>query len=104
MPTPLPIQRATRDLAEHFGAWRRLRGLTERQVADRAGVSRATIQRFARDPGSVSLENVLRIARALGLLDAIVRATDPLSTDVGRLRAEERLPQRVRHRDALGER
>jgi DNA-binding phage protein len=99
-PTPLPIQRASRDIAEHFTAWRRLRRLTENQVADRAGVSRATVQRLARDPGSVSFENVLRVARALGMLDEIVRAVDPLNTDVGRLRAEERLPQRVRNRDA----
>jgi transcriptional regulator with XRE-family HTH domain len=99
-PTPGAVQRAARDIAEHLTAWRKLRGLTELQVADRAGVSRATVQRFARDPGSVSLENLLRICRALGLLDDVVGATDPLNTDVGRLRAEERLPQRIRHGNA----
>lgn len=106
MPTSrsLPVQRAARQVGEHFATWRRLQGLTETQVADRANVSRTTVQRFFRDPGSVTLENMLRIGRALGLLDVIVGATDPLNTDVGRLRAEERLPQRVRHRDAPSER
>jgi transcriptional regulator with XRE-family HTH domain len=96
-PTPLPVQRAARDLGQHLVAWRKLRGLTVEQVADRAGVSDKTVSRLATDPGSVSLENVLRIARALGILDSFVKAADPLSTDIGRLRAGEQLPQRVRH-------
>lgn len=96
-PTPLPVQRAARDIGGHFVAWRKLRGLTVQQVADRAGVSDRTVGRLATDPGSVSLENLLRIARALGVLDSLVAAADPLSTDVGRLRVGEQLPQRVRH-------
>lgn len=84
-------------MGEHFVAWRKLRRLTIEQVADRAGLSVNTVSRLATDPGSVSLENVLRVARALGILEPLVAAADPLSTDVGRLRAGEQLPQRVRH-------
>jgi hypothetical protein len=43
-----------------------------------------------------SLESVLRVARALGVLDSAVAALDPYATDVGRLRSEEALPERVR--------
>ena len=43
-----------------------------------------------------SVESMLRVARALGVLDSIVEALDPYATDVGRLRSEEALPQRVR--------
>jgi transcriptional regulator with XRE-family HTH domain len=70
--------------------------LTAEQVADRAGVSRGVIQRLEHGEGA-SLENTLRITRALGVTDLILRALDPYSTDVGRLRAEEALPQRIRH-------
>jgi transcriptional regulator with XRE-family HTH domain len=98
--TPLPVQRAASDIGEHLVAWRKLRGLTIEQIADRAGVSDKTVSRLATDPGSVSLENLLRVARALGILDSLVAAADPLSTDVGRLRAGEQLPQRVRHPNA----
>jgi hypothetical protein len=49
-----------------------------------------------------SMESMLRVARALGVLDSLVAALDPYSTDVGRLRSEEALPERVRHR-RLGE-
>ena len=85
-------------MGEHFTAWRKLRGLTEQQLADRAGVSRGTVRRLEGGSGGVSLENALRVARALGVLEELVHAVDPYSTDLGRLRAEETLPQRVRTR------
>jgi hypothetical protein len=45
-----------------------------------------------------TLENTLRVVRALGVLDVLVSALDPYRSDVGRLRSAEALPQRVRHR------
>jgi hypothetical protein len=48
------------------------------------------------------VENLLRILRALGILDALPRALDPYETDIGRLRSEEQLPQRVRPRNLTG--
>jgi transcriptional regulator with XRE-family HTH domain len=92
------VARALRTVGENFAVWRKLRGLTEEQVADRAGVSRGTVRRLESGTSSVSLENMLRIARALGVLYEITGALDPYSTDVGRLRSEELLPQRVRTR------
>jgi len=76
--------------------WRKLRGLTQAQVADRADVSVNTVRRLEDADGGVTLENGLRIFRALGVLESVPRALDPYETDVGRLRSEEKLPQRVR--------
>jgi len=100
--TPLAVARALRSMGEHFSTWRKLQGLTEAQLADRAGVSRGTIRRLEGASGGVSLENVLRIARALGVLDELTRSVDPFETDLGRLRAEETLPRRVRPRRLTG--
>ena len=75
--------------------------MTEQGLAERAGVSRDTV-RSLEQGGNVSIENVLRIARGLGLLDQVTAAFDPLNSDVGRLRAGERLPQRVRPRKFAG--
>jgi hypothetical protein len=47
----------------------------------------------------VGLERVLRILHALGVLEGVPRAVDPYESDLGRLRADEQLPQRVRPRD-----
>lgn len=87
-----------RQISEDLSAWRKLRGLTQAQLADRAGVGRETIGRLESGNGAVSTENLLRIVRALGILDELVSALDPYETDVGRLRSDERLPQRVRPR------
>ncbi|MFI5711327.1 helix-turn-helix domain-containing protein [Kribbella sp. NPDC051620] len=94
-PLPRPVAKALGTIGSHFVTWRRLQGLTAEQVADRAGISRGTVQRLESGDG-VSLESTLRIARALGVMDVLVAAVDPYSTDVGRLRADEELPRRVR--------
>jgi hypothetical protein len=41
------------------------------------------------------MENLLRVARVLGVLDNLVAALDPYATDLGRLRSQEALPKRV---------
>jgi transcriptional regulator with XRE-family HTH domain len=70
--------------------------MTQVQLADRAGISRHTVRRLENADGAISLENTLRILRALGVLDGVPQAIDPYRSDVGRLRSEEQLPQRVR--------
>lgn len=97
--TPLPIARALRDLGENVLVWRKLRGLTQAQVADRANVSRYTLRRLENGDGAVTLENTLRILRALGVLESVPQALDPYASEVGRLRSEEELPRRVRPRN-----
>lgn len=94
---PKPVARALTTVGEDLRAWRLLRQLTLEQAADRAGVSAATVRRLEHGEGA-SFENVLRVARALGVLDPVIRSFDPYESDVGRLRTDEQLPQRVRHR------
>lgn len=95
--TPVPVSRALRKMGEDLAAWRKLRRLTVEEVADRAGISARTVLRLEAG-GGTTLENTLRIARALGVLDLLVGAVDPYATDLGRARADEELPERVRRR------
>ncbi len=92
---PLPVRRALSEIGDDLGTWRRLRGLTVVEVAGRADVARSTVLRLESGKGA-GLEALLRVARALGVLDDLTAALDPYRSDVGRLRAGERLPQRVR--------
>lgn len=85
-----------REIAEHATRWRKLRGLTQVQVADRAGVSRDTVLRLEDGTGNISVEKLLRVLRALGVMDGVAGSIDPYATDLGRLRADEQLPKRVR--------
>lgn len=97
--TPAPVSRALRKLGEDVATWRKLRRLTIEEVADRAGVSARTVLRLEAGSGT-TLENMLRIARALGVLDLLAGALDPYATDLGRARADEELPERIRHRSS----
>jgi hypothetical protein len=43
------------------------------------------------------------VLRALGVHELLVQALDPLASDIGRLRAEQQLPRRVRPRRLAGD-
>jgi transcriptional regulator with XRE-family HTH domain len=101
--TPPAVRRSLRQVADDVATWRKLRGLTQAQLADRADVHRDTISRLERGDGGVSLENVLRVLRGLGVIDGVTRALDPYESDIGRLRANERLPRRVRPKRLTGD-
>jgi transcriptional regulator with XRE-family HTH domain len=94
----VPVRRAQRSLAECIATWRKLRGVTQAQLAERADVSRGVVRRIEAADGGVSVENLLRILRALGIHDLMTEALDPLASDVGRLRSDQDLPRRVRPR------
>lgn len=94
--TPLAVKRALRVLGEHVSNWRKLNRLTTAQVAERANISRETLRAIEQGKGTASTENLLRVLRIIGIMDAVVAAADPYQTDVGRLRMDEILPKRVR--------
>lgn len=75
--TPLAVRRSLQQVADDLATWRKLRG--------------------------VSLENVLRVLRGLGVIEGVTRALDPYESDIGRLRADELLPRRVRPKRLNGE-
>ena len=87
---------AARRLGENVSSWRKLYRITSEELADRAGVSRATVSRLENGDPSVSLATFLGVCRVLDMIDPVVEATDPYETDLGRARADQELPQRVR--------
>lgn len=89
----------TRRLDEMGGSirrWRLMQALKAQELAERAGISRSTLQKIERGDPGVSIGAVLSVMQALGQLDHVVGSFDPLSTDVGRLRSTEALPERIR--------
>lgn len=92
---PTAVRRDLRLLGERLSQQRRLLSLTVADVAQRAGVSPTTVSNIEQGK-AVRTDSLLSVARILQLADGIVAAADPYMTDLGRLRANERLPQRVR--------
>jgi transcriptional regulator with XRE-family HTH domain len=92
----ISLSRSQRLIGKNIMTWRKLNGLTMAHLAERAGISRQTVRAIEQGSGSVSSENLMRVLWVFGLDTKVVTATDPYETDVGRLRADEHLPQRVR--------
>ena len=93
--TPIPVSRAMRQISANLDLARRQQRIPVALLAERAGLSMPTVTKMLRT-GNGSFENFLRIARLLGLLDGVQQATDPLNTDIGKLRADEDTPKRIR--------
>jgi transcriptional regulator with XRE-family HTH domain len=93
---PTAILRSAREIGLDFAGWRKILGLTAAQVADRAAITRGTLRKLEHGDPGVSFHVVLRVARALGVLDTLTKALDPLDTDLGRARAGQLERKRVR--------
>lgn len=92
---PIPVSRAMRTIAANLSLARRQQRITLELLAERANLSVPTVRRLLNE-GAGTFENFLRVARILGLLQGVEDATDPLNTPIGRARAEQDVPKRVR--------
>lgn len=90
------IERELIEFGEHIRGWRMVLGLTAEQVSERAGITRVTLRKIENGELGVGFGNVAQVLRALGILDKVVEVTDPLSSDIGRLRAKNLVKKRVR--------
>lgn len=84
------------DLGAHLRGWRMVLGLTAQQVSERAGITRATLHKIEKGDPGVRFGSVAQVFRALGVLDQVVEAVDPLNSDIGRLRAGNLTKKRAR--------
>ena len=90
------IDRQLAEFGEHLRGWRMVLGLTAQQVSERAGITRDTLRKIEAGNPSAGFGNVAQDLRALGVLDQVVGAVDPLGSDIGRLRAGHLAKKRAR--------
>lgn len=83
-------------LGEHLKQWRILLGLSQELAADRANLSMPTLRRIERGDTGVRLGSVLALMEVLNLTERLTEVADPLSTDLGRMRAHLLGRQRAR--------
>lgn len=82
-------------IGDHLRQWRLLLDLPQELVAERAGISRATLARLEHGEGA-RLSSVLAVARSLGIQDQVLSGFDPLRTDLGQARVRQLGRQRAR--------
>ncbi len=101
---PIPVARALRKLGQDICDARRRRRIPVSIMAERASISRMTLNRMEKGDPGVSMGRYATILFVLGLAEGIAELADANKDAVGRALEEERLPQRIRRSGKGGKR
>lgn len=93
---PQPVARALRRLGQDISAARRMRRLSQDDLAQRIGTSLSTVRRMEDGSAGTALHTFLRALHVLGRLDDLAQAMRLENDVLGMELLREQLPQRVR--------
>lgn len=93
---PVPVIRALRKLGHDIRDARRRRRIPVAILAERASISRMTLNKVEKGDPGVSMGTYATILFALGMIDRFADVADPRNDTVGRELEEEHLPERIR--------
>src|SRR5690554_6614178 len=93
---PIPVRRALRKLGADVRDARRRRRIPVAIMADRASISRTTLNKIENGEPGVSIGAYATVLFALGLVERLSTLADASVDVVGLALEEERLPQRIR--------
>lgn len=94
--TPIPVVRALRKLGHDIRDARRRRRIPVAILAQRASMSRTTLNKVEKGDGGVSLGAYATVLFALGMVERLAGLADPRADTVGLELEEEHLPERIR--------
>jgi len=94
--TPIPVRRALRKLGQDICDARRRRRIPTAVMAERASISRTTLNKIEKGDLGVSLGNYANVLFVLGMVERLSDLVDAKTDTVGLALEEERLPQRIR--------
>lgn len=100
---PIPVKRALRKLGHDIRDARRRRRIPVAIMAERASISRMTLNKVEKGEPGVSMGTYATVLFVLGMAERLADLADPKNDTVGLALEEERLPQRIRraHREQL---
>jgi transcriptional regulator with XRE-family HTH domain len=93
---PIPVARAIRNLAHDIRDARRRRRIPVALMAQRASISRTTLNKVEKGDPGVSLGSYATVLFVLGMVDRLAELAEPMRDAVGLELDEEHLPQRIR--------
>jgi hypothetical protein len=93
---PIPVVRALRKLGHDIRDARRRRRIPVAILAERASISRMTLNKVEKGDLGVAVGTYATILFALGMIDRLADVADPRHDTVGRELEEEHLPERIR--------
>ena len=95
---PIPVRRALRKLGADIRDARRRRRIPTAVMAERALISRMTLNKVEKGDTGVSLGIYATVLFVLGMTERLAELADARHDAVGLSLEEERLPQRIRMR------
>lgn len=95
---PLPVRRALHKLGRDIRDARLRRRIATAVMAERASISRTTLNKVEKGDPGVSLGNYANVLFVLGLCERLATLADVRTDSVGLELEEESLPQRIRRR------
>ena len=100
---PIPVRRALRKLGHDIRDARRRRRIPVAIMAQRASISRMTLNKVERGEPGVSMGIYATVLFVLGMAERLADLADPKDDAVGLTLEEEHLPQRIRrsHKEKL---
>src|SRR5271165_2510010 len=93
---PVPAARALRKLGHDLRDARRRRRIPVAILAERASISRMTLNKVEKGDPTVSAGTYATVLHALGMAGRLADVADPKYDSVGMELEEEHLPQRIR--------
>jgi len=93
---PIPVARALRKLGHDIRDARRRRRIPVTILAERASISRMTLNKIEKGDAGVYIGNYATVLFALGMVERLADVADPRHDTVGLELEEEHLPERIR--------
>ena len=93
---PIPVRRALRKLGQDLRDARLRRRIPTALMAERASISRTTLNKIEKGDPGVSLGNYANVLFVLGMAERLGELADVKTDTLGLELEEERLPQRIR--------
>lgn len=93
---PRPVERALRRFGEDISTARRMRRLSQEDLAQRIGTSLSTVRRMEDGYPGTALHTFLRALHVLGRLEDMANVMTIENDTLGMELVREQLPQRVR--------
>jgi len=94
--SPVPVRRALRKLGHDIRDARRRRRIPVAIMAQRASISRMTLNKVEKGEPGVSMGAYATVLFILGMAERLADLADPRHDAVGMALEEEHLPQRIR--------
>lgn len=95
-----PTDRFCKTLGQRISIARRKRSLTQQDMADRCLMSLSTYRRIEKGDSGVTVAALLRVIFLLGGVHSLDEMIDPLQDELGNTFVEDKLPKRVRNKNA----